>query len=751
MFTTFVNLEPDPNQQQGQECSPSSLSKTTRPKRHQVSRACTWCRTYRIKCDSSYPCRNCKAKGRVCSDKAGKDEVRTYPLAMKEIDRLKDRVRELEEQLETCKDKSVVVKEQEDEDNMAASRASTLHSGYPTPLSFYENKKDYNWDHVTPWIASSNQQCYGLSSSSHFISQMTSYLDNALQQRHSNTQLNLPNQLSQGHTRVNESNVSYDFSQSQEQYLLGLFWTAYHCIWPILDEAEVRAYHKSLWETSAISRLPSALIDILLAISIQHVASTSQRVEDGLVWSNDGSIVSRWFYSRCQTLLANELEGPSVTSLQCHFFSMIWLGNAGFVNEAHRTSAMTIRTGIMLGLHLEPPEYMSNVEKDFRRRLWWTLYALEIQLSMELGLPISVRFSQVSCSVPDDCSRPFVPLRSSASMLPGNNDWPTVASFTTHFAKQVLATRAIYTTFYRRCADVLGATGQNGVCSDSQALEGCAHFLHSLIGYHQAWLHQVPECLKSKRKCGGQSFSTDGSLLEVEPNIPHWLQRQRLFLELAYHSHSMSLYRPFIRFSQDMSCHLPLASGHAISCVKHAITITRIVHQILTETEFLNGWPKVLQWQWNATLTLIAYVLAYPAGSSKPAARKSVSMAIAIFELLSTECVGATSAANIARDLSAKADLLADRFQVSAPYLAPIDPFLELSGFGSAATSVSDGICSDLLPGSTGDQLSAYQATESCLDGPDFSLGSLSNIEDLDLEGSNLFDFLDFEAAVQMY
>lgn len=61
--------------------TPSSLA-MPRPRRHQVARACNYCRAMRIKCDDKYPCRNCRMKGRPCSEK-NESEVRTYSLAIK--------------------------------------------------------------------------------------------------------------------------------------------------------------------------------------------------------------------------------------------------------------------------------------------------------------------------------------------------------------------------------------------------------------------------------------------------------------------------------------------------------------------------------------------------------------------------------------------------------------------------------------------------------------------------------------------
>jgi hypothetical protein len=55
------------------------------PKRRQVARACTWCRTYRIKCDTKVPCYNCNQKRRKCTIDEGKDAIRTFPSAIKSV------------------------------------------------------------------------------------------------------------------------------------------------------------------------------------------------------------------------------------------------------------------------------------------------------------------------------------------------------------------------------------------------------------------------------------------------------------------------------------------------------------------------------------------------------------------------------------------------------------------------------------------------------------------------------------------
>lgn len=80
MFHTF-NIENSPKSPYGSGGSTPTAKQPQR--RHQISRACGWCRTYRIKCDTSIPCRNCTTKGRQCIAATGKEEFRTFRGAVK--------------------------------------------------------------------------------------------------------------------------------------------------------------------------------------------------------------------------------------------------------------------------------------------------------------------------------------------------------------------------------------------------------------------------------------------------------------------------------------------------------------------------------------------------------------------------------------------------------------------------------------------------------------------------------------------
>ncbi|KAL8822493.1 MAG: hypothetical protein Q9191_006773, partial [Dirinaria sp. TL-2023a] len=536
------------------------------------------------------------------------------------------------------------------------------------------------WDGIHTSIAQSSQtQSYGPSSAFYFIGRMSSYLDTAFQQAPSDHLMH-PNSASRAFASPtslwmgdSEESLMSDeiplkadyLTRSQEEYFLGLFWQSYHCTMPILDESRFREHYKSLWVTSGTSRKPSALADIILAICMQygiaflprsHTDAALRAVVDG----DDATIAGRWFYRRCQILLTSELESPSITTLQCQILSVAYLCNASFQNMAHSALALAVRTAHILGLHLEPADGLPQAQKEFQKQIWWTVFAIEIKTCMKLGRPFSAQISQVTCTLPRADKESAV---LSGSNFASFNEDVTWLTYGLENTKLILAARAIYVAFFEKCANILDINGGKSLYNDSESLESCAEFLLSSMRCLQNWLRDVPDALRTKRKGPGQSFSTDRSALEVDPFAPVWLQRQRLMLELLYHNLTMNLYRPFICFSPKSNHSTPLAERNAISCVNHAIAMIHIIHQILTETDIMSGWHEVYQWQWNATLSMIGFILAYPVHPSTPSARKAINSAIDAFESFGENFAMAASAANVTRNLLAKADLLIDRFR----------------------------------------------------------------------------------------
>ncbi|KAL9047332.1 MAG: hypothetical protein Q9214_000059 [Letrouitia sp. 1 TL-2023] len=653
--------------------SPSAI----RPKRHQVARACDWCRVNRIKCDTDRPCHNCQSRGGQCSN-TGKSEVRSLAAATKDIERLKARVQELETELRR-------------QSTHTPLRSSPSSSASPLAVildPLEEQQRDRRqWGGV--WTTGSRPdqpQFSGPSSSSYYLHRLASHMSFVLElpDVDHRMQPNAASRFFAGPTTTRADFSEEDMtapegqtacenlSRAQEDYFLGLFWQSYHCTMPILNEADFREHYESLWATPgpirATSRKPSPLVDIILALCMQYGMTFVPRNDASHAFSagfdsNDSTIAGRGLYRRCQTLLSGHIENPSILTLQCRIFSAIYLRDASFLNMAHNILAVAIRTAHTLGLHQEPPDHLPQAQRELRRRLWWAVYSLESKACMALGRPWLAEISKVKCHLPtDDHELALVSGPSFTSTLE-DITWLT---YHIQCVKLTVAARAVHVAFEKKCEQVFNTTGKDTFYGNPQSLETLAAFLSQNLQCIRTWVQNVPDTLKTQRKGGGEPFSIDRSEMEVDLIAPIWLQRQRLLLELLYHCLITNLYRPFICFSNESSSSTPLADGNSISCVNHAIVSTNIIFQVLSSTDVLNGWHEAYQFQWNATLSLVGFLFANPVCPPTPTARKTLDRAIDVFDMFRHNFCVAASATNVTRDLAAKVDSFIDRFRAGS-------------------------------------------------------------------------------------
>ncbi|KAE8151609.1 fungal-specific transcription factor domain protein [Aspergillus avenaceus] len=670
MFSTFMAISDGNTTNRTSNDFPAQTTTpvSTHSKRHQVARACHWCRVHRIKCDSNVPCRNCRRRGSQCTKRKAA-EIRTLPQAVREIGRLQDRIRELEAQPQNA-------------------TTTVSHTEHPTIRPPQGAGAKTEWDGIHTRTAYSSQtQWYGPSSAFYFIGRMSAYLSAVLKHPQDDHHLQ-PNSASRTFTsptvtkHVPEGlpapSMSGEEPMGPEKYLcsfeedffLDLFWQSYHPTYQILNEGKFREHYRSLWVHSGATRRSSALVDIVLALCMQYgVAltptskdSTTPERSDGQIDLSDASIAGRWYYRRSQMLLLAELESPSITTLQCHIFSVVYLCNASFQNMAHTTLALAIRTAHVLGLHLEPPESLPRPEREWRKRIWWTLYTVESKTCMKLGRPSFVPDWTATCQLPADDPELA---RQSGSAIAADGDQVTWLTYSRLVAGLVLAVQTVYNRLNLQRTELLAVNGLQTLSTPSSSLEALATLLQSQMVLIRDWFHNVPDAMKAKRTDGGEPFSTDRPELALERYAPSWLQRQRLLLELLYHNLLMNLHRPFICFPSSSTIskdRTPLAAAHATSCVRHAITITRILHQVVPATDFLTGWYEAFQWQWNSTLSLVGFVLADPCHPDTPPARAAIDHAITVLEVFGNHFAVARSAAQVARGLSVKADFLRAQF-----------------------------------------------------------------------------------------
>lgn len=604
-----------------------------------------------------------------------------------EIERLKKQIKELEQKLRHQSD--------------ASSLPNALGSSTTT-----DQARSKSWDvrigNLKPvegaWSTGSStyqRQLYGQSSTFFFVSRLCSFIGTALQQPLADLQMD-PNAAckvfaSPNSPRPNDhadagANMEY-LSRAQEDYFLGLFWQTYHCILPILDEVEFRKHYETLWSTTSFNcsvRKPSPLVDIILALCMQYGMAfvprpSADQASRAHIDINDSSIAGRSFYHRCQTLLMLEGETQSLTTLQCYIYSAVYLRNASFVNTAYTTMAVAIRVAHNLGLHQNPAKDLPQAQRELRLRLWMVVYMMECKACESLGRPWQMaQISQMTCSLPADSE--------SAAQLSGSNfvsheEGITWLSYHVQCAKLHIVIHAVFAAFDRKVAEVSHGKSEKYFFEDAEAQENLAQFLLHEMRAVQEWVQNVPKALMTARNGNGKPFSTDRSCLEVDLSAPVWLQRQRLLLELLYHNLVMTLYRPFIRFPTSSAPSTPMADGHAISCVNHAVSTTNIIHQVLLGNDILNGCHEAYQHQWKAALSLVGFSFAYPICSAAPSARKAMNTVKDVLDIFGNNFATAASAFNVMQELTMKVDLFIDRFRTRiAPSPQPSATFQPNTG-----------------------------------------------------------------------
>ncbi|QPC61772.1 hypothetical protein HYE67_004003 [Fusarium culmorum] len=583
MFTTF-DISKSSSLSDGKPLSPPTSQ--PRPKRAQVSRACDWCRLTRVKCDSTRPCRNCKQAKRECVN-TGRDGFKSVAAATKEVQRLRSQVQELE--------------------NKLLSPSSSFGKGDAG------RRRTQRWKGVRV-----DGVQYGSSSLAYFSHRLSACIKTDLGPKPS-----IKSNLSPPPTPSNCDRLQ----REQQDALLDLYWQGYHAIYPVLEEAAFRRHYDSLWQGNMRQACP--LVDVVIALCIQF--GSSYTAAGTLVMPDQPGYD---FYLQAQQSLSSTLETPTYMSVQCYFLSAIYLLAFKQTNSAYMMVRTAVSAAEAIGLQFDDNDNNDTQVNDdssskcLGSRIWQCLVTLDTQISMDLGRPFAVANIQ-----PHD-----LPESDEVAQVAGPNfDFPGQSDINwLHFVHErqrlFRIARGIHTELAAVVEDTLEEIEQADFYQHPASREKCAKYLHGQLKHLKAWVEELPGSLKTPR-VQGVPFSVDRSKLDLSQTDPLWLQRQRLVLELDYHSLVIMLTRAFNSFLPTPALGTFNSDNHCITCVNSGIMMTLILHQILSGSEILAGFFQVVGWQRTATFALAGFACGYPICPLSPIARKTLPQAARVFEM----------------------------------------------------------------------------------------------------------------------
>lgn len=357
-------------------------------------------------------------------------------------------------------------------------------------------------------------------------------------------------------------------------------------------------------------------------------------------------------------MLNRQLEIPTLATVQCYALSILYLVNAGLPNQAQILLAQALRMATILGLNDERDADETDAQKEIARRVWWFLYTIDIQLGIDLGRQWLVCPSLTTCNLPSDTSSLTSTQLSSFARFECGTSWLAFQASTLDLTETV---RKIYSNFFTECDSVVKGLEASDFYADSPARESCANVLIEQMKALNDWKRGVPDALRLPRQ-SGESLSTDRTRLDLDPAVPLWFQRQRVLLELQYHYYCVNLCRSFISFSSNPPLGTPLCGCNAITCLKHAMSIVSIMHQVLSDTDLLNGWYPSFYWLKSASLAIIGFACGYPVCPPTPSARKAAATSIEAFEMYGEKHQQAQLAAADIRKLLESSEMVFNRF-----------------------------------------------------------------------------------------
>ncbi|KAL4867276.1 hypothetical protein BDV12DRAFT_171623 [Aspergillus spectabilis] len=428
-----------------------------------------------------------------------------------------------------------------------------------------------------------------------------------------------------------------------------IFWSRLRPLMPIVE-----------WRDLDPSSEHKPLQDAITAFSLHYIYYSGLHTRlIGLNWpqfQHRKSTVGMPYFQRCLSAVTRlgTLAGPSLSVIQCYCYLTLYLLDVGHHQAAYNMVGLALR--IAQSLNYMDARHRGQQACQLFRRLWWTLIHLDFRCSRHVGKPVTINVDDLMW---------LRPSREPQDM---------------HLSNGLL----YHTESIRLTAAALTVNEAMGHHSLLDGAVGPTHFekratdLSDRIYHLQQWRDELPQ---------EQSFAsirvevpafppdTKESLDPGDHNMeqPSMVILLSTLLLLQYHNVVISLHRVFIQFPNYplVPKSHPKADAHAATALNHALTMIRFAHVRMATHDILHGLSEIYQYQWNAVITIIGFMLAYPYCHRCSRAREHLDLALEIFDSAGSENTTATRAAALTRHLCKKVDTLVQILNLGQPTPAP--------------------------------------------------------------------------------
>ncbi|KAE8389573.1 fungal-specific transcription factor domain-containing protein [Aspergillus alliaceus] len=383
--------------------------------RPRAKKACKECRDQKTKCDGYQPCCRCVGLGIDCVYVDGKKDTQE-----RRLQDLESQVQAYEKLLRRLQFRAAP------EDEELIARTLAQYRLLPEPN---EAATDYD-----PSQAATEDSCFGIECVQEdfhgnkglqpigFIGGPSEVswvrdLNRAVGKDTATLDANTPNQAPNDDSQV-LSKVSY-FLDDQEltidgnidphirpppdiaERLLHLYFHTVHPSFPIVSRISFTQQLESYYANPNLrpTKRWLAILNLVLAAA----AKFAHLVPQPWVQSMDSPMV---YFARAQRLsiTGSQLtDHPNLQQVQIEGLTAFLCMAFGHINRSWRACGIAIRSSIAMGINLRSESKdTSNISKEIRYRVWWSLYTLENTLSIMTGRPTGTadRFCTTPLPIP---------------------------------------------------------------------------------------------------------------------------------------------------------------------------------------------------------------------------------------------------------------------------------------------------------------------------------------------------------------
>ncbi|KAL3450198.1 hypothetical protein BJX65DRAFT_305654 [Aspergillus insuetus] len=546
------------------------------PRRRKVGNACNFCREHRVRCEAVTPCPPCVANNVPC---------------------IRSRPRNPQTPRRNRRDGAYGGNE-----SYRQQEGNTTHSA-DTLLDDIQTVTVEESSHPTPspsvnlaWTSQKTDSILG------FIARINAFCSGGPQQC-SSTAASSDASFDQALpflSGVQETQATdCDLYPAQTSRILQVFWSHLRPLMPILQWNEVNP---------EINKTLQPLQDAITVYTLQYIYNSSLHTRlAGLNWPQFQSWKSKIglpYFQRALSAVTQlaTFARPSIPVMQCYCYLTLYLLDAGQYQAAY----------IMVGLGLRIAQslnYMDARNGRYRecqlfRHVWWTLIHLEFRCARHVGKPVTSRADGLVGLSP---SREELDIDCSSGL-----------AYHVESIRLTAAARAVN--------DAMDRHSQLGGISGHANIEARAEALSEHLGLLKQWRDELPHQepflnlqLDAVETTNISRYPGDAQSTPQEPLNSPLLTLQNTLLSLQYHNTTMTLHRTFIQFpspnlGSSSSTLSPnnKSTAHALTALHHAMTLTTLTHIRLSTHEIHHGHAEIYQYQWNAVITVIGFMLAYP-------------------------------------------------------------------------------------------------------------------------------------------